>query len=248
MSSSADKSGKWLLRLEDLIQSIRSQDMWTCEPLRSMRVASAEPDKGALALHSYSQYVRRFIIIMCDVLSKVPAADDRFWSLADNLHDELGGFEGIQKAHGRLIAGVLSRPDRIPPQVWENCARCMDDSEGDLFKSFTRLPWPLNLFALGPGTESISDLFLEPIESWSTEAMKDLPEVREYFALHRPEVEASHQLEIVRVLATELESMSPAEARQLFSEGEEIARTTANRHFEAASLCWRIAQASSVAD
>jgi len=235
----------WLNRLQGLVDVIRNEEGWTAFPLQLMRRTTGSELEGALMLYAYSKYVSRFILIMCDVLSKAPSVDERFWRLAENLHDELGGQGGLGKAHAKLIERATERPREVPEETWDRCVSPISGLEQDMFLHFTSLPWPLNLFALGPGTESISDLFLEPIENWSAQAVLTKPRVQVYFDVHRPEVEASHQLEICNVLATELASMSIKGARALFEEGSKVAQNTASKHLNAVVICWSLAQSFS---
>ena len=230
----------WLRRIQDLIAEIRSWDEWQEEPLKTMRSSAGGLAAGSLALYCYSIYVRRFMLIMCDVLSKVPDADNRFWRLAINLYDEFGANVGFSMAHSKLIEGARQRPSEIPQEVWDACASEMRGLEEDLVCEFQTLRWPLNLFALGPATESISDLFLEPLETWGSEVLKGLPGVQSYFEVHRPDVEYEHQLEISRVLAEELANMPEEKAMAYFDEGKSVAVRVARRHLYAVSLCWRV--------
>lgn len=230
----------WLARIQGLTNEIRSWGEWQEEPLKTMRSDSGGQVPGSLALYSYSLYVQRFMLIMCDVLSKVPDVDDRFWRLAVNLYDEFGAEVGFSMAHSKLIEGAKHKPKGIPQEVWGRCVPLMSELEESLVSDFRSLSWPLNLFALGPATESISDLFLEPLEKWAGDVLVELPQVRQYFELHRPDVEHEHQLEISRVLAEELAKMPEMKAANVFAEGKSVVARVAKRHLRAIGLCWTI--------
>lgn len=246
MFEDANTKNSWLVEIRNAIDDIRNWSIWREDPLRIMRSKSGGFDAGALALYTYFRYVRRFTIIMCDVLSKAPETDDRFWRLAVNLHDELGGTVGFRTAHGKLIAQAAQRPATISDKEWNRCVAVMETLEKESAQEFASLSWPLNLFALGPGTESISDLFLEPLQAWSSDALASLPQVQSYFDAHRPEVEYEHQMEISRVLAEELNDMPKESAESLFGEGKRLAERVAIRHYKATCLCWQVSNSKNI--
>lgn len=223
--------------------AIRSWDRWKAEPLSIMRNSTANFEAASVALYSYYRYVRRFTLIMCSILGKVPEADERFWRLATNLYDEFGAAQGFRAAHGKLLEGADRRPHSVPQDVWDTAALEMDRLERDLTQDLTLLEWPLNLFALGPGTESISDLFLDPIELWTSAAVDKLPHGHAYFDVHRPEVEYEHQMEISKVLSEELSTMSEVKASAISTDGRVVAERAAERHYRATCLCWNVSQA-----
>jgi hypothetical protein len=234
---------KYLADAQAVAQTIRSWDRWRTEPLNTMRTKAANFPAASVALYAYYRYVRRFTLIMCSILGKVPEADERFWRLAINLYDELGAAKGFGAAHGKLLEGADRRPNDLSQGVWNNSALEIDRLERDLVQDFTLLGWPLNLFALGPGTESISDLFLDPIELWTSAAIDKLPHGHAYFDVHRPEVEYEHQMEISKVLSDELSSMRDENASSLISEGKIVAERAAERHYQATCVCWKVSQA-----
>lgn len=229
----------WFTRVQELTATIRSWSEWQAEPLKTMRNNSGGMVAGSLALYAYSCYVRRFMLIMCDVLSKVPDVDDRFWRLAVNLYDELGAKVGFAAAHSKLIEGARLKPKEITQKDWDGCATHMASLEKYLLQEFRCLKWPLNLFALGPGTESISDLFLDPLEMWGSDALNRLPKVKGYFDVHRPAVEYEHQLEISAILSEELFAMREG-VDAVFEAGEAAAKRVARYHLQAVALCWQI--------
>lgn len=230
---------KWFERIEAISAEIRAGEGWSDWRLKSADALAAPVERGAVAIYAYSVYVERFILIMCSVLSTVPSVDERFWRLADNLHDELGGREGLRVAHARLIAEANDLPAVNEAKKFE-CQSVMRPCEERLFVLMTKCGWPLNLFALGPATESISDLFLVPLEYWGRGVMEGNARLRRYFDVHRPEVEIEHQMEIARVLASELSRMEPSGAEDLFMQGSSLAREVAALHLEAIMHCWKL--------
>lgn len=235
---------EYLADAQALAQTIRSWDRWKAEPLSTMRNNTANFAAASVALYAYYRYVRRFTLIMCSILGKVPEADERFWRLAINLYDELGATQGFGAAHGKLLEGADRRPHGLAQDVWDNSALEIDRLERDLVQDFTLLDWPLSLFALGPGTESISDLFLDPIEFWTSAAVDKLPHGHAYFDVHRPEVEYDHQMEISKVLSEELSTMPEEKAISLTSKGKVVAERAAERHYRATCICWNVSQAA----
>jgi hypothetical protein len=232
------KNDFWLEKIRNIILDVRNSDSWDHKYIELMRTTSGTQAEGMMTLGSYAYYVRRFTQIICNVASKVPDTDSRFWSLAVNLYDELGGNTGIALAHGKLIEMIRVKPDLVSINDWERCTHGMISIENEMVNDFMSLPWPLNLFALGPGTESISDLFLIPIESWSAEALKVMPNVEKYFQLHRPEVEHEHEMVISSLIADELSSMDEEEAWLLLAKGEEVAKRISNMHLKATCQCF----------
>lgn len=203
---------QWFESVRSIVQDIRGWDDWRTGPLARMRAETGQAHLGTVALHAYSRYVRRFTLIMCSVLSKAPEADERFWSLALNLYDELGGSRGLPAAHGRLLVDFSSMSANNTSAETQARLERVDSLERDLFTELTTLRWPLSLFALGPGTESVSDLFLEPIEHWCVRSLVDRPLAQEYFDMHRSAVEHEHQLEISRVISEELSAIDSLSA------------------------------------
>ena len=240
MIRNSKTQAQWSDKVQQLISCIRGWEIWRQEPLVTMRTNSGGVESGLLALYAYSRYVRRFTIIMCNVLSKVPEADDKFWRLAVNLYDELGGSNGFQLAHEKLIEGARHKPDSIPQAMWDKVTVEMDRLESAMMEDFKSSTWPLILFAIGPGTESISDLFLDPIEGWTSDSLKFLPDVQAYFDVHRPEVEFEHQVEISRVLSEELAALPIDIAESIYANGQILAGQIAKRHFQATYLCWQL--------
>ena len=229
----------WERQLGDLVSSIRSWPEWSTGFVQEMRHSTGTREQGHLGLYAYSRYVRNFITLMCAVLGKAPESDDSFWGLAINLHDELGGTTGIHASHGRMLAGL---GDSLDATTRERCNAAMEVQERALHTMLATLDWPVNLFALGPGTESISDLFLDPLEHWGHQVTSERPSVRQYFDSHRPEVEAEHQLEIRRVIAHELARMSESDARSVWAIGVGAANSIARLHLSALERSFAISR------
>jgi hypothetical protein len=244
MAKVSNNCTNYLSHIQDIATAIRSWPVWATKPLSAMREISADFPAAALTLFSYHRYVRRFTLLMCSILSKAPESDERFWRLALNLYDELGATQGFQFAHAKLLEGADRRPENISEAIWNKCKEEIDSIEYELVNDLTALEWPLNLFALGPGTESISDLFLDPIETWSAAAVDKLPHRHAYFDVHRPQVEYEHQMEISRILAEELSAMHTDSANSLLVTGTSTAMRVAERHYRATCLCWRVSQLS----
>src|SRR5688572_15937297 len=145
---------EWPKRLDLLVDSIRAWPEWRTGIMQRMRGEEGTAEQGYAAMYGYAQYVRNFIALMCAVLGKAPAADERFWRLAVNLHDELGGFTGVDAAHGRMLRGI---GDALSEQTRRQCRNAVQIAHQQLHDELATSDWPINLFALGPGTESISD-------------------------------------------------------------------------------------------
>lgn len=228
---------KWFNKIQERVERIRSWAEWQTSPLDIMKTEKGTDKQGVLALYSYQSYVRRFTIIMCSVMAKVPDADSRFWRLAINLYDELGEKNGLTLAHGKLLERI-TQSELIDKSEADNCREKISPLEKKMFNLITGSDWCFNLFALGPGTESISDLFLDPLEHWSSKAVKSNSLIKKYFELHYPSVEFEHQLEISKILAEELSKKSIEEANSMFSKGMDIAEKIARIHLEATKICW----------
>ena len=231
-------SDYWFGKIQEKINEIREWSEWESKPYFEMKNNQANEVKGRLALYSYYCYTRRFTLLICSVLSKMPEADERFWRLAVNLYDELGEEKGLSFAHGKLIQEASHRPSSISRENWELCKERLVPLEIKMTKMAFELEYPINLFALGPGTESISDLFLKPLENWTFNALQSLPKVKNYFEVHYPEVEFEHQLEIAQILSEELGSIPMHDAQKLFSKGVKFAELIAKCHLNAVASCW----------
>ncbi len=235
---------EWQERLGLVVEAIRAWPDWRGEVARRMRAEEGTAVQGQAALYAYAQYVRDFITLMCAVLGKAPAADERFWKLAMNLHDELGGFTGIDAAHGKMLRGI---GDQLDETTRQRCREAVETAHRGLHDQLAMLDWPINLFALGPGTESISDLFLVPLEHWGAKAAKASAGAQLYFDSHRPQVESEHQMEIRRVIAMELEQMDPSEASVIWNSGVNAAEATARIHLAALENGFRVSLAATEA-
>lgn len=228
----------WLNEIQRGISRIRSWPEWSLYPLDVMRSDFGTEKQSDVALLSYQSYVRRFTIIMCSVMAKAPEADSRFWRLAVNLYDELGERNGLDLAHGKLLEKIKESKWIEQPEAEDFVAR-IAPLENDMFTLISGSEWALSLFALGPGTESISDLFLEPLEHWAAKTIESNISVQQYFELHYPSVEHEHQLEISRILAEELDALPENEGIATFSKGMKLAESIARIHLRATVQCWQ---------
>ena len=227
------KSTSYENQVHQLVSELRNCPDWQREELQEMRNNTASVTKGSISIHLYSIYVKRFTHIICDVLSKVPYSDDRFWQLAINLYDELGASSGFSKAHTKLLDKTRIKPNFLSDKDWLELSRPILDVEQEIVNYFKYLEWPLNLFALGPGTESISDLFLEPLEKWTASVIADKPELQLYFNVHRPEIESKHYLQIVQLIVDELSQLDETTANSIYKQGSLVAHQVAKTHLKA---------------
>lgn len=232
------KNDYYWKEIQQLISDIRDWPEWKQKELEMMRNNAANFNEGLLCLHFYSLYVRRFTHIICDILSKMPYSDDRFWRLATNLYDELGDSSGLSKAHGKLLDTIRVKPHFLSETDWMDLSHSILQLEQEMVAYFKSLEWPFNLFALGPGTESISDLFLAPIEVWTSKTIMGNPDIKLYFDVHRPEVESKHHLEIARLLADELSLEDNVISNSIYEKGSVIAKKTASYHLRATLICF----------
>lgn len=207
--------------LEAIVENLQSNEGWS-EPLfKDMYTNELSYEKALVLLFFYKKFVSNFFLFMLRVVSSAPLQDDKFLKLTPNVWDEVGGKDGVDLAHFALL-------NDLDPMI-KNCplvqSYCIENSKWvdsfiDKLEENLDTNWPLNLFSLGPGTESVSYLFLRPLTNSCMKAIERSDAISEYFKSHEPEVEFHHQDEILNVISMDLSERKKSEALSILNDGK----------------------------
>lgn len=172
----------------------------------------ASSDELREVLVNYRHFVHRFMQWMGFTFAKCDSEVLR-QLLLGNLKEECGEIGG-QLSHFELLnrcavscgvprvnAGQLA-PTTLAVEEW-------------FFSSFRDQGLHTCLCILGPGTESVSHLFLEPFEAGLRRAFGDADVDYEYFDVHRAEVEDAHAEALEKAIETVEGSAEPFERERL---------------------------------
>lgn len=154
-------------------------------------------DNLKFVLTEYRFLVGRFVQWLGLTLGK--SSDERARQLLlHNLVDECGQIDG-PRSHLSLLDACLTSCGIV---MEENCRHLPTtrSTENWFFDVFSNQDCHTCLSVLGPGTESISQQFLKPLEAGIRKAFAGEAVDYAYFDVHRPEVEVFHAEDIDKAI------------------------------------------------
>lgn len=224
-----------------LEQSARSNPVWKHPVFDELRSGHATPDELRLLLIQYFYYVERFASRLCALAGRATEEQARL-AVARNIFEEMGGDDGQEATHLNLIRRLLrdtgaeqlltTQPPLPTTRIAEMYFQglCVDGTTWDA------------LFAMGPGTEAVSQLFLDPMELAVEKTFGMLRGTVPYFVVHYPETDMAHA-EAIKIALVSYLSALPEQGRQpAMAQGQGIVGAAVMAHgllFEGVWHQWR---------
>jgi len=202
-------------------------EIWHGDLITRLKSASVPRQELKTLMLQYYFYVKDFARWLEAIYGNAQSPFEQA-ALVNNIAEEKGRGAPGEKPHAVLLAELLAKmgidlDERALPLAKTQVAYSYFN---DMSKN--NAAWQA-LYAFGPGTEQISDLFLEPMEN----AIKTEYGFRgdiDYFLVHKEETEKEHAIAFKIAIASHLESLPPSERGFRMEEGLSITLAAVEAH------------------
>jgi len=183
----------------------------------------------------YYHYVHRFAGWLSLVIAH--AEDDRIRALLiPNLSDEVTD-SASGKSHRQLLVDLLLALGISEEEIKSSRpyleTKAAEAHFWDLFSSGKTIE---GLFALGPGTEGVSECFLAHMEEAVRREFSVDPAAMHYFTVHKPEVECAHADSLDRAILFYFSGLNDLERSEAWARGERAAIEAVRAHHRLFSI------------